>query len=158
MSITDKYISPQVELQSFNNKPQLKGFLYGYVAGNILSGSDVIKQHIDAIFVLLNKLKERTENTVEQTNFLDKAERSLLVIRVDVDNPINTVQLLSESFGALTNYFDNGEKLENKYKILLKKIIFNYLSIAKKIKAGPFVDFVTDFANKHKSSILIQNA
>lgn len=137
-----------------NSTAGMRGFLYGYVAGNMQSGSEVIKVHIESITALLEQFIEENENAI-YIHFLENAIRDIKAIRLSSDDPIKTLEYLSDAFGGITKYFEIVDTLREKKNInFFKKIMFHFLSIAQKIKSGPFVNLVTEFANRNKSLVV----
>lgn len=156
MNRKDSMSSDDSIMRTPNTQSSMRGFLYGYVAGNLQSSSDAIKVHVESIIGLLDKYIDKN-NTKSYIELLEETRAYMSNIKYNTSDPINTLNYLTDSFAKITSYFELSEDLSQEDGLtFFKKIIFHFLSIAQRIKSGSFVNLVTEFAERNKS--LVNNA
>jgi hypothetical protein len=136
-------------------KTNVEGFLDGYKARNLAANKITSDFHIEEIIRLVDKLKEQInpiENTAIQT--LDSGKK-YLAENITTEDP-KAYYNNSISFGeSLKSFMDLNNNLLPQNSDILKKTIYHYLNLAKKLEDD---DRITKLAREIANEFIHQEA
>lgn len=128
----------------------ITGFLDGYKARNIATNKVTIDFHLEEIIRLIDFLKKEPE-VLEKAEAIFHLDSALSLLRTNIStvDPTKYFDNSKRIGQSLISFLDEGIKFQEASRTILKKIIFHYLNLAKKMEEdNSIVRLATEIATK----------